>query len=441
MQAENYRFGGGTADTIFHPLVAVAVVLAIPLMLGLRRKSAIVPFLLVALLTPLGQVMVLGGVHFMVPRMLILFASLRVLHAKFTSKEPVFAGGLINLDKVFFTWAICEALAFMLLNRDTSAAINQCGFLLDTVGGYCICRFLIRDSSDIVRVVKVLAFVVGVLGVTMVIEQRTQTNIFGLLGGVAVAPAIREGRIRSQGVFQHAILAGAFGATVLPLFLWLWKYGKSKVLAAIGFIGSGTMVLTSASSTPVLAYLGGLLALFLWPVRAKMRPLRWAIVLVICALALVMDAPVWFIVAHIDVVGSSSGYHRAMLIDQFVRHFSDWWLLGSNNNETWGWDMWDVQNQFIAEGETGGLLAFVLFIALISLAFKRIGLERIRQQGDQAQQWLMWALGAVLFSHVVAFFGANYFDQTKFWWLAFLAMVAAATAAHSRPAEAPVEVV
>jgi hypothetical protein len=200
------------------------------------------------------------------------------------------------------------------------------------------------------------------------------------------------------------------------------------------------MVLTSASSTPVLAYLGGVLALFLWPVRAKMRPLRWAIVLVICALALVMDAPVWFIVAHIDVVGSSSGYHRAMLIDQFVRHFSDWWLLGSNNNETWGWDMWDVQNQFIAEGETGGLLAFALFIALISLAFKRIGLERIRQQGDRAQQWLMWALGAVLFSHVVAFFGANYFDQTKFWWLAFLAMVAAATAANSRPAEAPVAV-
>ena len=103
--------------------------------------------------------------------------------------------------------------------------------------------------------------------------------------------------------------------------------------------------------------------------------------------------------------------------------------------------MWDVQNQFIAEGETGGLLAFVLFIALISLAFKRIGLERIRQQGDRAQQWLMWALGAVLFSHVVAFFGANYFDQTKFWWLAFLAMVAAATAAHSLPAEAPVAVV
>src|ERR1700751_616061 len=102
MQAENYRFGGGTADTIFHPLVAVTVVLSIPLILGLRRKSAIVPFLLVALLTPLGQVMVLGGVYFIVPRILILFAFLRVLHAKFTSKEPVFAGGLINLDKVFF---------------------------------------------------------------------------------------------------------------------------------------------------------------------------------------------------------------------------------------------------------------------------------------------------------------------------------------------------
>src|SRR5271166_7019812 len=133
-----------------------------------------------------------------------------------------------------------------------------------------------------------------------------------------------------------------------------WKNQSRKLLAVMGIAGAVTMVLMSASSTPVLALLAGSIGLVLWPLRARMRSIRWGIVLSLVVLALVMKAPVWFVIAHVDLVGGSSGYQRALLVDQFIRHFSDWWLLGAPNNGDWGWDMWDVQNQFVAEGEVGG---------------------------------------------------------------------------------------
>jgi hypothetical protein len=40
MEPKYIRFGGGAADTLLHPLVAAAMVLAIILTLCLRRKSA-----------------------------------------------------------------------------------------------------------------------------------------------------------------------------------------------------------------------------------------------------------------------------------------------------------------------------------------------------------------------------------------------------------------
>ncbi len=57
-----------------------------------------------------------------------------------------------------------------------------------------------------------------------------------------------------------------------------------------------------------------------------------------------------------------SGYHRAMLIDNFIHHFSEWCLFGTRNNADWGFDMWDVDNAFVAAGIGGGFIAFVAFI-------------------------------------------------------------------------------
>jgi hypothetical protein len=169
-----------------------------------------------------------------------------------------------------------------------------------------------------------------------------------------------------------------------------------------------------------------------------MRPIRWGIVLGIGVLALVMKAPVWFLLAHIDLVGGSSSYHRAQLVDQCIRRFADWWLLGANNNQDWGWDMWDIQNEFVAEALRGGLAALVFFVLITTKAFSRIGIVRWSVRSNRHQEWLTWTLGAVLFAHVVAFVGADYFDQTRFWWYTSLAFVSATIAPSlTKRAEGP----
>ena len=72
MQPKNFQFGGGAADTILHPLVALGMLVAIVLILLLPRNKAITPFLIAFLTIPLGQVLVLGGVHFLMHQVLIL---------------------------------------------------------------------------------------------------------------------------------------------------------------------------------------------------------------------------------------------------------------------------------------------------------------------------------------------------------------------------------
>lgn len=189
------------------------------------------------------------------------------------------------------------------------------------------------------------------------------------------------------------------------------------------------MVFTSAASTAVGAYVAGIVAICAWPCRRHMRAIRWGMVGGTFALALVMKAPVWFLLARLDLVGGSTGYHRAMLIDQAVQRFGEWWLIGASNNQGWGvgLDMWDVQNEFVAQGFTGGLLALILFVLLVSRTFRLIGVARKAARSDRRQGWLVWVLGAVMVAHVAAFIGSDYFDQTRFWWFTTLAIIIAAT--------------
>jgi hypothetical protein len=266
----------------------------------------------------------------------------------------------------------------------------------------------------------------------MVYEQMKMVNIFGLLGGVNAVPEVREGKIRSQAVFQHSLTAGTFAATAIPLFFLLWKNGKAKTLAVVGITAATVMTVTTQTSTSLLTYAAGIVAVLLWPIRKKMKMVRTGLVAGLVALHLVMKAPVWFLIARIDLTGSSSSYHRAELIDQFINHFSSWWLIGTKDAATWGWDMWDAQNMYVSVGEAGGLAAFIGYILVISGCFSRLGIAR-KHAKDKKQEWFIWLLGSALFANVVAFFGVNYFDQSRIAWFALVSMICACTAPLLNP--------
>jgi len=412
-----------------HPLVLVEMLIAIILMLILPRKYVIVPFLFCVFLVPMGQQLTVGGLHFFVSRILILVGCFRMMVTSLTSQESMVGGGFNSIDGAFFCYVFVEAAAVSLQYMQSQAVFNQIGFLIDFAAAYLLIRAWIRDESDVYRAIKCFAALTVILGISMVFEQLTLHNVFGMLGGgVRATPEIREGKIRSQGVFQHSILAGTFAASLLPLFLLLWKNGKAKFAAAMGLVGCTVMTICSNSSTPLLTYAAAVLAVCLWPLRKNMRIVRWAIVGAIAALALVMKAPVWFILSHIDLTGGSSGYQRATLVDSCIRHFWDWWLIGSKDVPSWGYDLWDQQNQYVNVAETGGLLAFIFFIAMISRSFGRLGKSRKLVDGDKDQEWRLWFLGAALFANCTGFFGVNYFDQTKISWFVLLATISAVTA-------------
>jgi hypothetical protein len=414
--------GHGASDTVLHPVVAVALLVTIVLMLWRPRKYAIVPLLLCTFLVPRGQEVMLAGAHVYVRLILALAGFICVVKDKFRIVDR-----LNIVDKIFIVWACYRVFATVVTNWP-SGVMEQLSFLLSALCGYFLLRYLIANEEDVARAAKTLAVVALVLGACMVYEHHFRVNPFGTyLGGAPTAPEIRDGTARAQATFGHSILAGCFGGTLIPLFVWLLSK-KSWVAAVAGIVGSTLMVLTANSSTPILAYVAGILGLLLWPVRRKMKAVRWLIVITLAVLALVMNAPVWFLIAHINVVGGSGGYDRAFLIDMCMRHIRDWWLIGTNQNGNWGYDMWDMSDQFVAEAETGGILGLACFIAIIAKSFSRLG--SMRKRVKPKQQWLFWCLGSIMLANIFAYFGVAYWDQTQVWWFALLAMICAVTVPH-----------
>jgi hypothetical protein len=426
---QEHYFGGG-GDTLIHPAVAVLLGLVVLLVLFVRRKYIIYPFMLFAILIPFTQVVVVGGLHFQVIRILILVAWLRLVIIRFLTRSDPAIIPLNRTDKVFSLWVLSNAVMFTILWGQWGALVNRLGFLYTYLGIYFLMRFLIRDNDDVERTIKVLAFVSILCGVLMVNEQWTGRNVFAILGGMSENVMVRAGRLRSQACFLHPLLAGALGATFVSLFIGLgWKNRKARKTAMMGALGSVLMAITSGSSTSIIGIAAVIFALGLWPLRGKMRLIRWGILISLVGLHMIMKAPVWALIARIDLTGGSSGYHRFELIDQAIRHFGEWWLIGTRAQSQWGWGMWDSINWYVAEGASGGLITMILFIAVIVYCFKRIGAARKAAEtaGDRGRELFLWALGATLFANAVSFIGIVYYGQAIVLWLTLLAIISTAT--------------
>ena len=146
-----------------------------------------------------------------------------------------------------------------------------------------------------------------------------------------------------------------------------------------------------------------------------------------------MHGPVWSLIEKIDLTGGSSSYHRYMLVDNCIRHFGDWWLIGYKYYGDWGFDMWDLCNQFVVAALTGGLVTLGVFIAIYSRGFRALGVARRRVSGNREQEWLFWCLGSALFANVVASFGINYMYHLMMCFFLLLACISIAAFAPQPP--------
>ena len=375
----------------------------------------------------IGQQLVVAGMNFTIMRIMIAAAWVRLVLRKETKVEF-----LTTIDKALLLWVAVGAVTDV-LRLGSDAIVNQMGHIYDGIGLFFIFRFSIREYEDIRSAIKALAVVAPILMLLMGVEKLTGTNPFSVFGGVPEHTIVRDGNLRVQGPFRDPILAGTFGATSVPLFavLWYGEKGRRKFLSVAGIFSSTMIVVMSASSGPVIAYAAAIMSICLWQLRKSVRTLWYLFLIGLIILAASMKAPVWFIMARASNILGGTGWHRAELIDQAIRHFGEWWLLGTSYTAHWmpyqlgvNADMVDITNQFIAEGVSGGVFTLFAFVALVALSFKTLVAAVRTGTSSDLEGRLFWGLWGSLFCHVVTFFSVSYFDQMGMFWILLLAWIA-----------------
>jgi hypothetical protein len=398
------------------------------LMIIIPRRHALLPLIIITCYVTIGQSIDLAGLNFTMMRVMIFFGWARLI-----LKNEVDLSNLSVIDKTFLWWVFASVVVYSIKRSSLEAFTNRLGFAYNAAGLYFLCRVLIRDIDDIINIVKMFAIVIFPLALMMLFEKLSGgKNPFSIFGGVPFISEIRNGSFRCQGPFRHAIMAGTFGATLIPYFLALWFQGsKFRFQAVVGIVSATIITITSGSSGPLISYVFGLLGMAMWIFRRNMRIIRWGILLGLVLLHIVMKAPVWYLIARLSEVTGGGGWHRSDIIDQAIRHFDEWWLAGTTYTAHWmatalaiAPESSDITNQYIAEGVQGGIIKMGLFIGIVVLCFRGVGKAvRTLEEGPLPVGILVWSLGSALLAHASGFLSVSYFDQIIVSWYLLLAMI------------------
>jgi hypothetical protein len=416
------------------PLI-VCLSVASGVMLAAPRIWAAFSLIAAGMYLTRAEVVSIGGAGFSALRLLILVGLCRLV---IRGDRP---SRFNALDGLMLAWGGWLVASVVFHSDPQTAVLYRARLALDGYGLYFIFRALIRSREDLYGCRELLAFALVPLALEMVAEHLIRYNLFSVFGAVDQVPAIRDGVIRAQGPFGNAILAGTWGAMSLPFTVSMWN--RRPLLSAVGSIAGIVIVLASSSSGPVMTAATGLMALLCWRLRYRMRMVRWAAVLCYVALAVVMKVPPYYLMGRIDLTGSSTGYHRARLIEASIEHLRDWWLIGTDYTRHWmptgiGIDIdpsnTDITNHYLQMGVLGGLPLLMLFLAVVVTAFVNVGRD-IRAQRVRLDQWDAWAIGSTIFAMAVTFVSVSYFDQSVVF--LYLALAASTVPSASRSVTSP----
>lgn len=383
------------------------------LLISLPRRFAPLPLVIGVCYMTFSYSIEVGPFNFTVIRILVAFGFLRAIMRRELNDFK-----LNEIDWLMVIWAVWAIISGLFHKETGSAIIFRLGLVYNTCGIYFLLRIFIKSNEEVISLLKILVFMLAPLAIEMIIEKVTGRNLFYILGGAPQFSVVREGKIRAQGPFAHSILAGTIGAVTLPLMVGLYR--QYRMLSLIGILVCIVMVYASGSSGPVFAAMAGIGALFMWSFRMRMRLVRWMAVLGYIFLDLVMQAPAYYIIARVDAVGGSTGYHRAKLIESAIDHLSEWWIAGTDYTRDWmvtgvSWspDHTDITNHYLQLGVWGGLPLMLLFIAILSKGFSFIGKAIHRLANEQVEnKFILWAIGCSLFSYMAICISVSLFDQS-----------------------------
>ena len=415
-------------QTVLNPLGIIALLVLGFAMLLLPRRHAVLPMIILGCFVSQGQRFAVLTLNFDLGRAMLIFGTLRVLvHGEWN--HFVWK----NMDSVIVAFAGVGSLVYMLQYGTVDALKLQSGALYDILGTYFLFRCLIRDMEDVANLALGFAVVSVPVAIAFLIERATHHNMFAIFGGVPYETEIREGKFRCQGAYTHPIIAGCYWASVLPLIgaLW-WRRRSDRPWAVTGIICGLIIIVLCASSTPISALICGAVGVGFFRLRRQMRSIRWILLATLIVLHLGMNAPVWHLIADVDLVGGSTGWDRYNLINNFITRVGEWWMLGTKGVVSWGIWNGDIPNQYVLEGVEGGIWTLALFIALIVIGFSGVGRLWRHFAKNRPNLIMSWALGVSLFIHVMSFIGLSYFGQITMLWYLTLAIIACLSRAPQR---------
>lgn len=394
------------------------------LMLSLPRKYSVIPMVLLACFTPVGERLVIAGLDFTMLRIMVLIGWARIMLRRETH-------GFVwkPLDTCIVLWVISAAIFYIAFRGGAPAAfVRKLGTSFDILGTYFLFRMLIKNFDDTYRVVNAFVMISIPVAIIFFVEHQTGRNLFSFMGGVPEITRIRGDRLRCQGAFGHPIAAGCFWASVIPLIAALWWYNgknfmRNRLMAIVGVTASLLVVFFCSSSTPVGALFAGIFAACFFPARHYVKHIVACACIMFAGLHLAMKGPVWSLLARIDFVGGSTSYHRYQLINQAINRIDEWWLMGCGTTGHWGHFLFDVANTYVYQAVRGGLMTIILFLLLLVAAFIAVGRLWRAVERDRRRLMLCWGLGVALVIHCTAFIALTYTHQALMIWLLVLGIV------------------
>jgi hypothetical protein len=398
-----------------NPVFALCVLLLAVAQCILPKGLRFIPLLVAICHLPNSSI--LGGADFSTARLLI---GLGVISAAVRGELRWSFKHRIDRWMIWFS-AVAVLTSFgHEKTEDSNPLVFAFGLIYNFVGGYVYVRSYVPSVSFYPLVAKWLVIILIPLAAGMAVQKVTQTNPYSVLGGgIGAESNTREGKVRAQGPFAHPILAGTVGASAVPLVLLLWN-GKRR-LAQVGLGVCSLITICSASSGPIMTMVAGIGALSLWKSRFQLKLIRRVALLLLVILHFSMKAPVWYLMARVDLTGSSTGWHRAELITTALNHLNEWWLWGTDytvhwmpTGVSWSPNHTDITNHYLQMGVVGGLPLMLVFILIVAASFKMIGRHMDAMAGTQ-HEFRLWCLGAVLASHAFTFLSVSYFDQSGIW--------------------------
>ena len=374
--------------------------------------------LLLACFVPSAQRILIAGLNFDVLRLMIVAGTVRVViwseYRQFT---------WVGLDYAMVAWAIVGTTVYTMQQGDVAGLVFKLGASYDALGTYFLFRCVLKEWRDLDRITLMLGIIALPVLVLFLVEYVTARNPFAMLGGVPLVTAVRDGKLRCQGPYAHPILSGCFWAIPIPLIAsqWWTHIRARQVVAIVGTVCALGIIVLCSSSTPILSIAGAAIGAMAFALRRHMAHVRMCVLGLLIFLHIVMKGPVWSLLAKVDVLGGSTGWHRYHLIDECIKHFEEWAALGTRDTGHWGYGLTDVTNQYILEGVRGGLITMVLFVVLLWIAFKYVGDIWKAVEVNAACMALSWGVGVAVFVHALNFIGVSYFGQIIFLWYLTLA--------------------